>query len=96
MPVIEILGSGRIDDRDSAFPSTVQLPNGDILCSFSVGDGPNVGGGTDIALTPAPAAGFSGAPALAITDRFCAAGHGGRAVDRRHGHPHIRFYLDFG
>jgi sialidase-1 len=49
MPAIEILGSGRIDDRDSAFPSTVQLPNGDVLCSFSVGDGPNVGGGTDIA-----------------------------------------------
>jgi len=49
MPAIEILGSGRIDDRDSAFPSTVQLPNGDILCSFSVGYGPAVSGGTDIA-----------------------------------------------
>ncbi len=49
MPPTQILGSGRIDERDSAFPSTVQLPNGDVLCSFSVGDGPAVSGGTDIA-----------------------------------------------
>lgn len=47
MPSIEILGTGRLDDRDSAFPMAVQLPDGDILCSFSVGGGPNVHGGSD-------------------------------------------------
>ena len=47
MPSVEILSTGRLDARDSAFPQAVQLPDGDILCSFSVGDGPNVGGGTD-------------------------------------------------
>jgi len=47
MPSIEVLGSGRIDERDSAFPQAVQLPNGDVLCSFSVGGGPAVTGGTD-------------------------------------------------
>jgi hypothetical protein len=44
---IRILGSGRIDDRESAFPQAVQLPDGEILCSFSVGGGPNVTGGSD-------------------------------------------------
>jgi len=39
MPRIIITGSGRIDDGDSAFPQAVQLANGDILCSFSVGGG---------------------------------------------------------
>jgi sialidase-1 len=47
MPSIEILGTGRIDERESAFPLSVQLPNGDVLCSFSVGGGPHVTGGTD-------------------------------------------------
>ena len=47
MPSIEILNSGRLDERDSAYPQAVQLPDGDILCSFSVGGGPNVHGGTD-------------------------------------------------
>ena len=47
MPHIEILGTGRLDTRESAFPQTVQVPDGDILCSFSVGGGPNVHGGTD-------------------------------------------------
>ena len=47
MPSIEILDTGWIDRRDSAFPQAVQLPNGDILCSFNVGGGPNVHGGTD-------------------------------------------------
>lgn len=47
MPSIEILATGRIDDRDSAFPQAVQLPGGEILCSFSVGGGPEVHGGTD-------------------------------------------------
>ena len=47
MPSIEILDSGRIDERESAFPQAVQLPNGDILCSFNVGSGAHVTGGTD-------------------------------------------------
>ena len=49
MPSIEILKTGRLDERDSAYPQAVQLPGGDILCSFSVGGGPNVHGGTDFA-----------------------------------------------
>ena len=47
MTSIEILATGRIDERDSAFPQSVQLPNGDVLCSFSVGGGQYVHGGTD-------------------------------------------------
>ena len=47
MPTIETLGTGWIDRRDSAFPQAVQLPDGDLLCSFSVGGGPNVHGGSD-------------------------------------------------
>ena len=47
MPSIEILGSGRIDERESAFPQAVQLPGGDLLCSFGVGGGALVTGGTD-------------------------------------------------
>ena len=47
MPTIEILGTGRIDERDSAFPQAVQLPGGDLLCSFSVGGGALVTGGTE-------------------------------------------------
>jgi len=43
---IEILGSGRIDENDSAFPQAVQLPNGDLLCSYSNDGGQNVTGGT--------------------------------------------------
>jgi len=44
---VKILGTGRLDERDSAFPQAVQLPAGDILCSFSVGGGAYVRGGTD-------------------------------------------------
>ena len=44
---IQILNTGRLDERDSAFPQAVQLPNGDILCSFGVGGGQFVHGGTD-------------------------------------------------
>lgn len=47
MPSLRILATGRIDDRDSAYPQAVQLPDGDILCSFSVGGGPALDGGTD-------------------------------------------------
>lgn len=47
MAMIEILGTDRLDERDSAFPQAVQLDDGDILCSFSVGGGPEVHGGTD-------------------------------------------------
>lgn len=44
---LTILASGRIDERDSAFPQAVQLPCGDLLCSFTVGGGQFVHGGTD-------------------------------------------------
>lgn len=47
MATIEVLDSGLIDERDSAFPQAVQLPDGDILCSYSVGGGAHVTGGTD-------------------------------------------------
>ena len=47
MPAIRILSTGRLDERESAFPQAVQLPNGDVLCSFSVGGGQFVHGGTD-------------------------------------------------
>ena len=45
MPSVEILGTGRLDERGSAFPQAVELPNGDILCSFNVGGGHFVTGG---------------------------------------------------
>jgi len=38
-----------LDDRESAFPLAVQLPDGEILCSFGVGGGPFVHGGTEFA-----------------------------------------------
>ena len=44
---IEIEETGRLDDRDSAFPQAVQLPGGEVLCSFNVGGGATVRGGTD-------------------------------------------------
>ena len=37
MAKIEILDSGIIDNRDSAFPTLVRLDNGDILSGFTVG-----------------------------------------------------------
>ncbi len=46
MPSIEILGSGRVDENESAFPQAVQLPNGDILCSYSNAGGQHATGGT--------------------------------------------------
>lgn len=47
MPEIRIIATGRLDDRDSAFPMAVQLPGGDILCSYGVGGGALVTGETD-------------------------------------------------
>lgn len=44
---LRILATGRVDERESAFPQAVQLLNGDILVSFSVGGGQFVHGGTD-------------------------------------------------
>jgi hypothetical protein len=43
---IEILGSGRVDEEESAFPQAVQLANGDILCSYSNAGGQHATGGT--------------------------------------------------
>ena len=53
MPSIEILGTGWVDRRDSAFPQSIQLPSGEILCSFPVGGGANVTGGTEWARSTA-------------------------------------------
>ncbi len=47
VPALRILNTGRIDERESAFPQAVQLPDGDLLCSFSVGGGQFVHGGSD-------------------------------------------------
>jgi hypothetical protein len=44
---IEILGTGTIDERESAFPQAVQLPSGDLLCSYSNNGGQHATGGTD-------------------------------------------------
>ena len=49
MAKIEILDSGIIDNQDSSFPTLVRLDNGDILAGFTVGGGPHVHGGTDLA-----------------------------------------------
>jgi hypothetical protein len=46
VPTIEILDSGRVDEHESAFPQAVQLPNGDLLCSYSNDGGQHVTGGT--------------------------------------------------
>ncbi|MHC4873526.1 MAG: sialidase family protein [Planctomycetota bacterium] len=45
---IEIIGTGIIDHRDSAFPQVVQMPDGELLCSYSVGEGPESRGCSDI------------------------------------------------
>ena len=39
MQSIQIQSTGRLDERESAFPQAVQLPDGDMLCSFGVGAG---------------------------------------------------------
>jgi len=43
---IDILDSGHVNRDDSAFPTLVRLNNGDIICGFSVGGGPEVTGDT--------------------------------------------------
>lgn len=49
MAAIRVLDSGRVDQRDSAFPQAVQLASGELLCSFSVGGGAHVSGGSCLA-----------------------------------------------
>ena len=49
MTAFSIESTGRIDTRDSAFPQAIQLPDGEVLCSFSVGGGQYVHGGTEFA-----------------------------------------------
>ena len=44
---IEILDVGYVHRGDSAFPTLVRIDNGDIICGFSVGGGPDATGGTD-------------------------------------------------
>lgn len=47
MPNIAIEATGRVDERDSAFPQCIQFDDEEILCGFSVGGGQFVHGGTD-------------------------------------------------
>ena len=47
--MIEIVADSVIDHRDSAFPTVIQMDNGDLVCGFSVSGGPEVTGGTDFA-----------------------------------------------
>lgn len=47
MKSLRILAQGTVDTRNSAFPQAVQLPDGDVLCAFSVGGGSTATGGTD-------------------------------------------------
>lgn len=47
-PHIEITASGWIDREDSAFPKAVQLPDGDLLCSYSNAGGSYATGGTGL------------------------------------------------
>jgi hypothetical protein len=49
MTGIKILGQGIVDDRDSAFPKAIQMPDGEILCSFCAGGGAEAKGGTELA-----------------------------------------------
>jgi len=51
MASIRILDSGHINRSDSAFPTLVRLDNGDIVCGYSVGGGPNATGRTDCAVS---------------------------------------------
>ena len=46
LPSIDILDTGRLDERESAFPQAVQLPDGDIVCSYSNAGGQHATGGT--------------------------------------------------
>ena len=47
MSFIEIFEEKRINQNDSAFPTIAKLDNGDLICGFSVGGGPEVTGGSD-------------------------------------------------
>lgn len=47
MSFIKILKSKRINQDNSAFPTIVKLDNGDLICAFNVGGGPEVTGGSD-------------------------------------------------
>ena len=47
MATIEILDRGTIDGRNAAFPQVVELPNGDLLASYSNHGGQSADGGTD-------------------------------------------------
>lgn len=47
MKLINIIADGFIHHQDSAFPSLVKLNNGDLICGFNVGGGPEATGGSD-------------------------------------------------
>ena len=46
MPHVEILDTGHVDRRDSAFATLVLLDDGDLVCGYSVGGGAHAKGGT--------------------------------------------------
>lgn len=47
MSKIQVLDVASIDESDSAFPQAIELPNGELLCSYGVGGGPNAHGQTE-------------------------------------------------
>ena len=49
MPSIDIMGTGRLDERESAFPQAMQFPSREVLCSFGVGGGARATGGAEFA-----------------------------------------------
>jgi hypothetical protein len=76
MPKIEIIDAGHVDRSDSAFPTTVLLDNGDILCGFSVGGGAHVDGGTFCARSSDGGCTWSDkTPILEATDNPCTINH---------------------
>lgn len=47
MALIELIGGGTVDDRDSAFPQATELADGTVVCSYSNAGGQFATGGTD-------------------------------------------------
>ena len=43
---IDIIGSQLIDHADSAFPTLIKLDNGNLICGFCRGNGPEIAGGS--------------------------------------------------
>lgn len=52
--LVNIIDSKIINHNDSAFPTIVKLDNGDLICGFNVGGGPEVATGRDHPITETP------------------------------------------